>query len=406
VTDEILISVPTADDFDDFNRVITTAFNQDPDEGSAEAERRTFEPERFLMAKRGDEIVGTAGIYTRALTVPGAVIPAAHVTAVSVAPTARRQGILTRFMHRQFDDIRAAGESVAVLWASEGRIYQRFGYGLAVRRLNLKVETSEIVLPAPTSGRLRAAPPAEVRDDIVKVYDRAVRTRTGWSERADRHWDHRLADPDSWRRGASALRAVLHEGDHGVDGYALWRVRAGWDDTGPNGEMRVVELVATTPAAYASLWRFVLTLDLTRTANVWCCAVDEPIQFLVNEPRKLQAGLSDALWLRVINVPAALAARRYARDVDLVIEVTDDLIPTNAGRWRLIGGPGGARCESTRDDPDLGCGVLGLGSAYLGGTPMAALAGAGLVRELRPGALDQAAVAFGWHRPPSVLEVF
>ena len=406
MTDEIMITVPTADDFDDFNRVITAAFNQDPDEGSTEAERLTFEPERFLLARRGDEILGTAGIYTRALTVPGAVIPAAHVTAVSVASTARRQGILTRFMHRQFDDIRAAGESVAVLWATEGRIYQRYGYGLAVRRLDLKVETSEISVTAPITGRLRAATPAEVRDDIVKVYDRAVRTRTGWSERADRHWDHRLADPDSWRGGATALRAVLHESEQGVDGYALWRVKASWSGTGPAGEVRVLELVATTPAAYASLWHFVLSLDLTRSANVWCCAVDEPIQFLVNEPRKLQAGLIDALWLRVINVPAALAARRYARDVNLVIEVSDDLIPTNAGRWRLVGGSDEARCESTRDDPDLSCDVRGLGSAYLGGTPVAALAGAGLMRELRPGALAEAGVAFGWHRPPSVLEVF
>jgi predicted acetyltransferase len=309
-------------------------------------------------------------------------------------------------MHRQFDDIRAAGESVAVLWASEGRIYQRFGYGLAVRRLELRVETNEIALTAPAAGRLRAAAPAEVRDELVKVYDRASATRTGWSERADRHWDHLLFDPESSRHGATALRAVLHEGDEGIEGYALWRVRADWDGAGPKGEVRVREVVTTTPDAYASLWRFLLTMDLTRTANVWCCAVDEPVQFMVNEPRRLKASLADALWLRVVSVPAALAARRYPTAVDLVLEVADDLIPANAGRWRLIGGPDGARCESTVDGADLACDVRALGAAYLGGTPLTALATAGLVREHRPGALAEATTALGWHRPPSVLELF
>ena len=179
----------------------------------------------------------------------------------------------------------------------------------------------------------------------------------------------------------------MHEGEQGVDGYALWRAQARWGDTGPNGEVRVLEVVTTTPEAYASLWRFLLTVDLTRTVSAWCCAVDEPIQFMVNEPRRLKAGLADGLWLRVMDVPEALAARRYAAHVDVVIEVTDDLIPVNAGRWRLVGGPDGARCESTVDEPDLACDVRALGAAYLGGTPLDALATAGLVREHRPGAL-------------------
>jgi predicted acetyltransferase len=406
VTDDITIAVPTADEWDAIYRTISTAFNEEPDEAVAAIERLVFEPERSLVARRGGEIVGTAGIYTRGLSVPGAAVPAAHVTLVAVDPMARRQGILTRFMQRQFADIRAAGESVAVLWASEGRIYQRFGYGLAVRRLSLEADTSEVTVTAPVSGRLRLATPAEFRDDMVKVYDEAYANHNGWSERTARHWDFRLADPDAWRRGASALRAVVHDGEHGVDGYALWRVKTGWSTVGADGEVRVIEQVSTTPASYAALWQFLLTVDLTRTTNVWACAVDEPLQYLVNEPRRLASRLTDALWLRVIDVPAALTARRYAREIDIVLDVSDPLIEANTGRWRLTGGPDGARCAATDAESDLSCDVRALGSAYLGGAPLSSLAAAGLVREHRPGALAEAGTAFGWHRPPSAIEMF
>src|SRR4051794_25113854 len=183
-----------------------TAFNSPNTPEESAAERICFEPERSLVARRGEEIVGTAGIYTRQLAVPGGVIPAAHVTFVSVAPTARRQGVLTRFMRRQFDDIQAAGEAIAVLWASEGRIYQRFGYGLAAVKLALTAATKELSLPdhAP-AGRVRDAAPAEVRDVMVKLFDKVYRGRPGWSERGESHWDYRLADLEAWRRGSGPL---------------------------------------------------------------------------------------------------------------------------------------------------------------------------------------------------------
>ena len=189
-------------------------------------------------------------------------------------------------------------------------------------------------MPAST-GSLREGSPSALRDDLVKLYDTAYASRPGWSERAERHWDYRLADLKEWRRGSTALRAVIHEGPAGVDGYALWRAQGKWGDTGAAGEVRVLELVSMTPEAYAALWRFLLTVDLTRTVHVWSCAPDEPLLHAVTEPRRLDARLSDALWVRVLDVPAALAARRYATDVNLVIEVTDELVPANAGRWRL-----------------------------------------------------------------------
>lgn len=406
MTGNISIEVPTVDDWPDIAAVISAAFNSDPDEEADAVSRLVYEPERTLVARQHGQIVGTAGIFTRSMRVPGATVPTAHVTRVGVAPTARRQGIMTRLLTRQLADIRAAGEPIAALWASEGRLYQQFGYGLAVRRLSLEVNTREVRLPGPVTGRLRPATPADARDDLMKVYEAAFPDRPGWSQRPAAHWDVLLADVKADRQGSSALRVTLHEGESGVDGYVLWRTRSDWDATGPKGEIRVIELVAATTEAYLALWRFVLTLDLTRTTSAWICAVDEPLQYLVNEPRRLGARIGDALWVRVVNVPAALAARRYASDVDVVIEVTDPHLTANAGRWRLTGSPESAQCGPTSDPADLSCSVQVLGSIYLGGTALGELAAAGLVREHTPGTLRAASIAFGWHRPPSVIEMF
>jgi predicted acetyltransferase len=407
-TDEIRIEVPADDDWDAISDCIMTAFNSTNSPEESAAERLCYEPERSLVARRGDEIVGTAGIYTRRLAVPGAVVAAAHVSLVSVATTARRQGVLTRFIRRQFDDIRAAGEPIAVLWASEGRIYQRFGYGLAAVKLALAAANREVSLLDQNrpGGRLREVSPKEVRDILVKLFDQAYRDRPGWSERGDTHWDYRLADIEAWRRDGGPLRATVHLGDDGPDGYALWRVSNSWQDAGPDGTVKILEHVATNPTAYAALWRFLLGVDLTRTTAAWACATDEPLLNLVNEPRRLSAKLSDALWLRLVDVPAALAARRYAHEVDLVIEVSDPLIPANTGRWHLRGGPDTASCEPTTAVPDLACDVTTLARVYLGRGGLAALAAGGLVTELRSGSLAPASTAFGWYREPSSVEIF
>ena len=148
MSDDISIEVPTSGDWDEIYRVVSHAFHEESSESASDAEAKVFETERGLVARREGEIVGTAAILTRQLAIPGGTVAAAHVTLVSVAATARRQGVLTRFMQRQFDDARAAGESIAVLWASEGRIYQRFGYGLAATKLGLTIESREVELGA------------------------------------------------------------------------------------------------------------------------------------------------------------------------------------------------------------------------------------------------------------------
>jgi predicted acetyltransferase len=402
---ELAVRPGAVDDWPAISALLRMAFHDSLDEEADEAERSVFEPGRALVVRDGDAVVAHAAAFTRDLTVPGATVPAAHVSLVGVAATHRRRGLLTRLMHRQLAELR---EPIAVLWASEGQIYPRFGYGMASRRLSFSIETREVRLPEPPAGpgRLATVPPAEARPRLQQVYESARPDHPGWSKRDERWWSYRLADPAGRRRGATELQATLHEGAAGVDGYALWRTRGDWTTGGPNGEVNVTEVVATNPDAHLALWRFLLSIDLTRWAKLWLGDPDEPLLYLASEPRRLGAVAGDGLFVRVIDLPAALTSRRYAAPVDVVLEVDDATLPANAGRWRLSADDQKVTCTRTGEPPDLACGIGELGAAYLGGTSLAALAAAGRVRELRPGTLARAATALGWHRAPAGIEIF
>ena len=408
---DIAIRVGAADDWDEISQLLGIVFHSSDEQEMRGVEGSVFEPDRSLVAIDGDLIVGHAAAYSREVTVPGAILPAAHVTLVGVAPTHRRRGLLNRMMRRQLGEVAAAGrEPIAVLWASETKIYPRYGYGMAAQRLSAEIMTREIQLPAAPSagpvGRLRMVEPAEAIADFAKVYEQLRPERTGWSSRDDRWWRFVLTDLPAVRDGGTALRGVVHETPHGPTGYALWRTKGRWDAHGPDATVHVREVVATDPAAYSALWRFLLTIDLARTAEVGFLAIDEPLQHVVDEPRRLGSRVMDGLWVRIVDLPGALGARRYVTEIDVVLDVTDPLLPQNTGRWRLTGGPESARCTRTDAPADLACTVLELGAAYLGGPTLAALAAAGRVHEGTPGALRRASTAFGWHRMPNPTEVF
>jgi predicted acetyltransferase len=409
---EIRLRAGVADDWDAISTLLGRVFHSSDEEALRAVEGSVFEPERALVAEDGDLIVGHAAAYTRELTVPGAILPTAHVTLVGVAPTHRRRGLLNRMMRRQLAEIASAGrEPIAALWASETKIYPRYGYGMAAQRLQADIMTREIRLPDPpppatTGGRLRMVEPAEAISDFAKVYEQLRATRTGWSSRDDRWWRFVLSDKPEQRSGGTPLIGVVYDTPHGPAGYAVWRTEGRWDTYGPDATVRIREVVAIDQVAYLALWRFLLTIDLARNASAGYLALDEPLQHLVDEPRRLGARVLDSLWIRIVDVPKALAARRYATAVDVVLEVSDPLLPQNAGRWRVTAGPDSATCTRTDDPADLSCTVLELGASYLGGTTLAALAAAGRVRELTPGTLTGASTAFGWHRMPNPTEVF
>ncbi|MFG2514536.1 GNAT family N-acetyltransferase [Streptomyces sp. NPDC048584] len=387
------------DEWDDWYGSLVRAFGgvPEPDE-ERELFRELTEVDRSLGVWDGGW-VGTAGAFTFGLTVPGgASVRAAGVTMVGVAATHRRRGVLRSMMRRQLDDVRSWGEPLAVLTASEPAIYGRFGYGAATFHVNAEIDTGRTGLSVPpgTDGvRLRYAAPAEVLDACESVYARLVPGRPGMLARRP-GWERLgLLDPESRRDGASPLQCVVAERDGETVGYARFRVRPDWGPGGPDGSVVVSALAALDPAADAALWRFLFGIDLTSKLVVRGRPVDEAWQYLVSDIRRCRPEVRDSLYVRLVDVGAALQARTYRAPVDVVFEVEDAFCPWNTGRWRLSGDAKGASCERTEDPADLAVSVRELGAAYLGGVSLTALAAAGRVGELRRGALAEASLAFG-----------
>lgn len=367
--------------------------------------RRLFEPERALVVTDGAEVVGSTRALTRDLSVPGAVVPAAHVTGVGVRATHRRRGLMAELITRQ---LREVPEAIAVLWASEAGIYGRFGYGAAAFGTSYEVDLHRV---GPSSVRTR---PGEISalsvDDALKELPSLLRAlqerRPGVSGRSELEWQGRLKDKPEDRGGKTARQILVHRDETGtIDGYALWRGKMEWGPTGPASEVHVEELVAAG-RAYQTLWQHLLTLDLAATLRFGYAAVDEPLQQLVTTPTALSRRVSESLWLRVTDVARALEQRQYAVPVDLVFEVTDEVIPANAGRFRLVADGQAVRCEQTDATADLSLSVTELGAAYLGGRRLAEFAATGRVTEHTPGSLNLATAAFGWPTAPASIEVF
>jgi len=372
-----------------------------------EHERRIFEFDRSLAAFDGDAIVGTAAVDSFQLTVPGGVVGAGGVTFVSVLPSHRRRGILSAMMRHQLADIAARGEPVAALYASESVIYGRYGYGCASGQLSLTIRRGEGALTPATAAsagagdgpvRLRGGQPADLRTELAKVYDSALPHRPGMIARDERWWEAVLDDPEFERRGMSPYKCLLASDDSGPRGYAVYRTKPDWDDDGlPYGRLSVRELIAADGAATAALWADLLTRDLIGETTAWQRPVDDPLLDMLADRRRARAYLTDGLWIRLIDVPAALRGRRYNCAIDVVLEVTDELLPANAGRWRLqCPGPGDGRavsCERTTAAPDVTLPVATLGAGYLGGARLGALATAGLITEHSNGAVAMLSAA-------------
>ena len=386
-------------DWDAWYDNLIRAFGGVPESAEERTLWRELTPtDRSIGVWDGDGCVGTAGAYPFRLTVPGgAAVPTAGVAMVSVAATHRRRGVLRSMMRRQLDDVRSWGEPLAALTASEPAIYGRFGYGAATYHVNVEIDTTRVRLSVPPGTddvRLRYARPADALDACEALYARTVSGRPGMPARLpgwERVW---LLDPESERDGASPLQCVVAERDGETVGFARFRIKPDWDITGPKGTVVLQDTESLDPATHAALWRFLFDIDLTSTLTARARPLDEPWQYMVSDIRRCSLQVRDSLHLRLVDVGAALEARTYQTPVDVVLEVEDAFCPWNSGRWRLTGDPKGASCARTEDAADLALSVRELGSAYLGGVTLGALAAAGRVRELRQGTLAEASLAF------------
>jgi predicted acetyltransferase len=381
--------------------VVDTAFGGHVDDAFFAFHRPHIEIDRSHAAIDGDAIVGAAGVTSFLMTVPGAELPVAGVTGVGVLPTHRRRGVNTALMRAQLDDIRERGESVAALYASQGSIYGRYGYGIASLSAAIDLETRRSAFGpwyAP-SGRVRLFDRDEAVGAFLPVHEAVRRERPGMVRLDEAGFAYRLDDRFRDWDGPKPGFFAGHETDGRVDAYAQYRIKHEWE-TVPRNEVVLEDLVATSPQAYADMWRYVLDLDLMFRVTSWNRPSDDPLLHLVLEPRALRFRLKDALWIRLVDVERALSARAYRTRETIVVEVHDAFCPWNDGRYRLETAPQDAACRRTDADPDLVLGAAELGAMFLGGTGPAVLRRAGRVEERTAGAVERAAAAFAWDPAP------
>lgn len=390
----------TVDERDRFTEAEWTPFGERPTAAQLEGSRNLIELDRTLAVFDVDRIVGVASALSFELTVPGlALVPAAGVTSVGVLPTHRRQGLLNRLMRRQLDDIAERGEPIALLTASEGGIYGRYGYGVGIHYTILDLERSLTRLAAPVEvpGRLVLLDKDAQGKVLPPVWDAMRRRTVGQLSRGATMWQELLRDGGIFD-DPGARFAVLHERAPGeADGYAVYRIEARSDPESGQSRRRLTvrELVTPDDQVRAALWQYLLGVDLIHTVRAYL-PPDDPLRWRLADPRQARTSrLADHIWVRLVDLPAALAARTYAEPGRLVIEVDDRFLPANAGRFELDAGPDGATCRRVRSEPDLGLDVADLGAAYLGGVRFSLLARAGRVTEHTPGALARADHMFG-----------
>ena len=402
-----MVEVRACADQDEYGRAIGAIgqyFNPPPSEEWLERFVRTLPHERMHAAWEDGEVVGGSGAFPFELSMPGGgSLPCAGVTAVGVTPTHRRRGVLRAMMDEQLRDVHERGEPIAALWASEETIYGRFGYGIASWAGELKVphEWDAFAEQHELPGTTRFVTPEEARKRVTPIYDAVRRQRPGMPSRNEAWWEERHLRHREEEKDAP-LRFVVLEVDGEPQAYAIYRTRFSFEGGLPGSRLIVREAFGATPQATAAIWRFLLDVDWMSVVEVSFVPPDHPLFLLLALPRRARYRMGDALWIRLVDVGAALTGRAYADGDPLIFEVRDAICPWNEGRWRL----NGAECERTDAEADLALDIAALGSAYLGAVSFTQLGEALRVEELQNGAIKRADALFAWRPLPWCPEIF
>ncbi len=404
----ITYAVPEPDESDAFLAPVTHGFGDpNPSADDRADERMLWEQPRSIGARDGDQWVGGTGTFTMDLTLPGGrSIPAAGVTMVGVAATHRRRGILTELMRRQLDDIAAGDEPVAMLTASESLIYGRYGYGLATRGVRMKIDPRHAALRPDVvasvedavSGRFRLIPVDEARSLLPDAYEQVRVARPGTVRRWEAWWEtHVFLDRPDGRDGGGSRGYLVHEdGTGAVDAWASYRIHQSWPERLPSSAVRVDDMWAVDDRVRLALWQVLLGFDLSIEVDLVHGPLDDPMAWAVTDPRRLRASeLTDWLWLRLLDIPAALSPRRWSAAGGVVVEVVDRFRPASGGRFAIEAGDDGEGAVTRTDTPPaLVMGTEELAALALGTVSATALARIGRVDEVVPGALATADALF------------
>ena len=418
----------TESELSDWLRALNTGFLRPPTPTpAAVAETAAMvDYARTRGAFDGDRCVATFRSFAQQLTaVGGAPITANAISNVTVSPTHRRRGLLSRMMAADLADARERGDAVATLIAAEYRIYGRYGFGPAASVADWEVDVPRTGLDPRWSnpvcgGRVDLVDGVEVRKVGPGLHKRFRARQHGAVDR-DEHWWQRqtglyTAFCDHW---TEPFNVVYRSAAGEVEGLLTYRADATWGDAKqPLNTATVDDLIAVTPAAERALWHFLCSVDWITRIRTGHRATDDLLPLLLPDPRAARpVTQADWLWVRILDVVTALEARTYAGRGTLVLEIVDGTASVDdgagaarsgpaAGRYRLDAGPDGATCTPTTASPSLVLGPGELAALWLGGESAARLAALGRIDEQQTAAATTADLLFRTSRQPWCPDVF
>ena len=395
----IVIITIVEDEFDSLSRSEALGFGHHASDEYVRVARSFSELDRTFGTFDGDEVVGSATTRTSAMTVPGGNMKLGFVDDVSVLPTHRRRGVMTRIMRAQLDQMRERGEPLAALTASESLIYERFGFGIATWYHRWKIDRRHTTMKIPPSGGggVRFISADVAREEWPKLHARIRESRVGMVRYSEGYWRAALWDSEFQRDGATEFFHVAYMRGDRIAGLCTYR-----------GRQRVIlvpYLLGEDAEVEAELWRYCFGIDLILEIQAWPRPTDDPVVWRLEDPRRLEMSLCDHIWLRLVDVREALSERGYADPASLTFRVHDKFCPWNDGTYLLEASENGAECSRTNSAPQIELGASDLAAAYLGGVTFSTLARAGRVTEHAPCSLAKADRMFRTERQPWSLEL-
>ena len=403
------ITVRTAqlDEYSTLEQQLMRGFGGDSHDGEVERRRALLPPERTSCAFDGEHMIGTCGGYGLELALPGGnTLPMCGTTIVTVAQTHRRRGVLRQMMRHHLDQALERDDPLAGLWASEGSIYPRFGFGPAAECLLARIDSRAVNIDGVDPAlKLRSVELADVESAIGAFYESIWRERAGHFARGREWWRMRFCtDPEHYRDGGSEMRCVVCERDGNVEGYVRYRQFMTEAEFG-QGVIRGAELMAPGAAAHAALWNFLLNIDLFPKIEFWNLPVDDELEWRVADLYKVRRTIIDNLWLRILDVPRALSARAYNVDEKIRIQVHDEFGEHACGCFELETSPAGSQCTTTSADADVELPAWALGALYLGRRCALPMTKAGIIKGSEADVLKLDRM-FLWDRDPWCSELF
>jgi predicted acetyltransferase len=408
---EVVSSIP-AEEIPGWARGMEATYLRDP-EGRATRARidqlaRVWDPGRAWGARDRGRWVATLRTETRTLSVPGlrgatGDLRVDALTGVTVAATHRRRGLLSRMLGESLRVAGERGDPLSILIAAEWPIYGRFGYAPATLGAHYALHRSRSGATCPGDpARVRQVSRDEFGDVAPEVYGAARRARVGQVDRENGWWDRVLGRDGYTPAEDLPHNWLIHEGDDGPDGLLAWKAIGDVGLLPPLGTVKVWDLAAATDAAYRNLWSYLSGIDLVDEVLLSDRPVDEPVRWLLDDARTLvMTEQVDFLWLRLLDVPGALTARRYAMPGEVILEVIDENVPGfAAGCYRLRAEDAEVECERTNADPDVQMTQRALASIYLGGFRLTEMLLSGAARERTPGAVAKIDLMFSTPRSP------